>query len=161
MSFNSISPQRRWEDEKISPQWVMPHIIWQLTLMMVTIFAWPWKLLTTYEFPKKIFLWISISYWASKKNLWPENWTPRWLNTGPPVSPTGMDAPARVMQLDWSRFLCTTKPDWGPRSKRDWPHTWGPPKAHPNPPTFGLKAMWGVNALPSLRGRSRVFGGRT
>ena len=35
------------------------------------------------------------------------------------------------------------------------------PKAHPNPPPIGLKAMWGVNALPSLRGRSRVFGGRT
>ena len=90
------------------------------------IFSWLEKLLTTYEFPKNISLNINKSYCSSKKYLWSENWTPRWLNTGPPVSPTGTDAPARVMQLDWSRFLCTTKPSWGPRSQRVWPHTWDP-----------------------------------
>ena len=35
------------------------------------------------------------------------------------------------------------------------------PRAHPNPPTFGLKAMWGVNALSEPGGHSRDFGSRT
>ena len=35
------------------------------------------------------------------------------------------------------------------------------PKAHPNPPPIGLKAMWGVNALSEPGGHSRDFGSRT
>ena len=120
--FNSISPQRSYL--------YMSYATYNMTIDIDDGYYICMALETSDNVwvSKKIFLWISICYWDSKKNFWPENWTPRWLNTGPPVSPTGTDAPVWVVRTptDWSRFLCTTKPVWGPRSQRDWPHTWDP-----------------------------------
>ena len=97
---------------------------------------------------QKIFLWISIKVIELQRSI--SGWTPCWLNTGPPVSPTGTDAPVWVVRnANWLESVFVHyKAGLGTQVSKGLTTYLGP-RAHPNPPTFGLKAMWGVNALPS------------
>ena len=108
---------------------------------------------------KKIFLWISIkSYWASKKYLWSYNST-LVKHRAPCIAhrdgrPRQSDATGLESVFVHYKALLGTQIPKGLT-------TYLGPRAHPNPPTLGLKAMWGVNALSEPGGHSRDFGSRT